>query len=156
MHHNQLAWDKQENRRVRAGEHSNNTFYCELSNILRHPRRFIWKCVLLSQQPYPELHVHKINDRHHHPSSNPPWHLVAQAHTSLVWGTLADVYEWKTALALSTVQHTQAKCVHREMRRLNKLPSLVQFVISCVLCAAQGAVAAIYPADIFFLPLVRC
>lgn len=90
------------------------------------------------------------------PRQIPPWHLVAQAHSFGMRHTRIHMRMENRTRTHSTVKHTQAKCVHREMRRLNKLPSLVQFVISCVLCAAQGAVAAIYPADIFFLPLVCC
>lgn len=81
MHHIQVSWDKQEIRRERAREHSNNTSYCELSNILRHPRRFIWKCVLLSSSLIPSCTYTKSTTVITTPSSNPPWHLVAQAYS---------------------------------------------------------------------------
>lgn len=62
----------------------------------------------LIQQPYPELHVHKINDRHHHPLVKSHPDISSHRHTPLVWGTLAYTCEWKTALA-----HTAQSNIHR-------------------------------------------
>lgn len=155
MHHIKL--DKQEKRIAREKESTATSHHIVNYPIFCAIRKDLYGNVFSYPAALSRVaRIHKINDRHHHPLVEST--LTSRRTSTLFWYEAhSHTYtNRKPHSHNSTVKHTQPKCVYREMRRLNKLPSLVQFVISCVLCAAQGAVAAIYPADIFFLALLCC